>query len=305
MTRSPLPPSPAGPASDDAGEGPARAQLLDALVDRALAEDVGDGDWTTEWTVPEGATGRAEIRAKAPVVISGTEMACRVFEAVGGSLQITLDAGDGDALDPGQRLLSVVGPLRDILVGERTALNFLGRLSGIATTTRRFVEAVSGSGARVIDTRKTTPGWRALEKAAVRHGGGVNHRMGLYDMVLIKENHIAAAGGIESALGSVRTANTRGLPVEIEVRDLAELRLALDFGVERVLLDNMAPELLRQAVEMSRSHPGGGPELEASGNVTLTTVAGVAATGVDFISVGALTHSAPVADLSLRVVGGA
>jgi nicotinate-nucleotide pyrophosphorylase (carboxylating) len=300
MTDHPLRSSPA----HTAGSTP-DAAALDPLIDRALTEDVGAGDWTTLWTVPRAATGRAEIRAKAPVVISGTELARRVFARVEADLKITLDVRDGARLEPGDRLLSIEGPLRGLLTGERTALNFLGRLSGIATLTRRFVDAVAGSNARVIDTRKTTPGWRNLEKAAVRDGGGVNHRMGLYDMVLIKENHIAAAGGIAAALGAVRAANHGGLPVEIEVRDLDELRIALEVGVERVLLDNMTPEVLRRAVDLSRATGGGGPELEASGNVTLDTVAAVAATGVDFISVGALTHSAPVADLSLRVIGGA
>ena len=278
---------------------------LDALIEGALTEDIGAGDFTTLWTVPEAARGRAEIRAKAPVVISGTDLAQRVFATVQPSLRITLEAGDGARLDPGDRLLSIEGPMRGILTAERTALNFLGRLSGIATLTRQFVDAVAGSRARVIDTRKTTPGWRDLEKAAVRDGGGVNHRMGLYDMVLIKENHIAAAGGIVSALETVRAANGAGLPVEIEVRSLDELRVVLEIGVERVLLDNMSPDDLRRAVALSRASADGGPALEASGNVTLDTVAAVAATGVDLISVGALTHSAPVADLSLRVVGGA
>ena len=282
--------------------GTGRTPEMDVLIEQALVEDVGAGDWTTLWTVSEGATGIAEIRAKAPVVISGTALAQRVFAMVDADLRVTLDADDGAHLQPGDRLLSIEGPLRGILTGERAALNFLGRLSGIATLTRRFADAVAGSKAQVIDTRKTTPGWRALEKAAVRDGGGANHRMGLYDMVLIKENHIAAAGGIEAALRTVRTSNAAGLPVEIEVRTLEELQIVLDVGVERVLLDNMTPADLRRAVELSRASSQGGPELEASGNVTLDTVGAVAATGVDLISVGALTHSAPVADLSLRVV---
>ena len=282
--------------------GTGRTPEMDALIEQALVEDVGAGDWTTLWTVSEGATGIAEIRAKAPVVISGTALAQRVFAMVDADLRVTLDADDGAHLQPGDRLLSIEGPLRGILTGERAALNFLGRLSGIATLTRRFADAVAGSKAQVIDTRKTTPGWRALEKAAVRDGGGANHRMGLYDMVLIKENHIAAAGGIEAALRTVRASNASGLPVEIEVRTLEELQIVLDVGVERVLLDNMTPADLRRAVELSRASSQGGPELEASGNVTLDTVGAVAATGVDLISVGALTHSAPVADLSLRVV---
>ena len=284
---------------------PIERSTVEALIEDALREDIGAGDFTTLWTVPSGARGRAEIRAKASVVISGTDLARQVFAKVEPELRISLDSGDGARLEPGERLLSIEGPLRGILTAERTALNFLGRLSGIATLTRRFVDAVSGSAAQVIDTRKTTPGWRELEKAAVRDGGGVNHRMGLYDMVLIKENHIAAAGGVARALETVRTANTAGLPVEIEVRNLDELRTVLDIGVERVLLDNMSLADLRRAVDLSRASGVGAPVLEASGNVTLDTVAAVAATGVDLVSVGALTHSAPVADLSLRVVGDA
>lgn len=278
------------------------AAELDALVRRALAEDVGTGDVTTAWTVPDGTRGRAEIRAKAPVVVAGLEPAVRVFRAVDPTLSVRVDVSDGAAVAPGGRVLVVEGALASILTAERTALNVLGRLSGIATRTRAFVDAVAGTGARVIDTRKTTPGWRLLEKAAVRAGGGTNHRLGLHDMVLVKENHIAAAGGLEAAVAAVRAHNVDGLPVEVEVQTLDELDRALDLGVERILLDNMDPPTLRAAVARNRARPGGGAVLEASGNVTLDTVAAVAATGVDFVSVGALTHSAPVADLSLRVV---
>ncbi|MEK9503783.1 carboxylating nicotinate-nucleotide diphosphorylase [Gaopeijia maritima] len=277
---------------------------LDALVARALAEDVGSGDVTTRWTVPPGMAGVAEIRAKAPVVVAGLGPARRVFEAVDPGLDLEIEVADGAARAPGERVLTVRGSLASILTAERTALNFLGRLSGVATLTRRFVEAVGGTSARVIDTRKTTPGWRDLEKAAVRAGGGTNHRMGLHDMVLVKENHIAAAGGVREAIAGVRANNTRGLEVEIEVRSLAELDVALELGVERVLLDNMSPDLLREAVERARARSASPPLLEASGNVDLDTIADVAASGVDLISVGALTHSAPVADLSLRVVEG-
>ncbi|MEK9500440.1 carboxylating nicotinate-nucleotide diphosphorylase [Gemmatimonadota bacterium DH-20] len=277
---------------------------LDALVARALAEDVGSGDVTTRWTVPPGMAGVAEIRAKAPVVVAGLGPARRVFEAVDPGLDLEIEVADGAARAPGERVLTVRGSLASILTAERTALNFLGRLSGVATLTRRFVEAVGGTSARVIDTRKTTPGWRELEKAAVRAGGGTNHRMGLHDMVLVKENHIAAAGGVREAIAGVRANNTRGLEVEIEVRSLDELEVALDLGVERVLLDNMSPDLLREAVQRARARSASPPLLEASGNVDLDTIADVAASGVDLISVGALTHSAPVADLSLRVVEG-
>jgi nicotinate-nucleotide pyrophosphorylase (carboxylating) len=211
--------------------------------------------------------------------------------------------GDGGAAEPGHALLCLGGPAGSILTGERTALNFLGRLSGIATLTRRFVEAVEGTGARIVDTRKTTPGWRALEKEAVRAGGGTNHRMGLHDMVLIKDNHIAAAGGISRAVEGVRRSNDRGLAVEVEVRDLDELETALELGVDRILLDNMRGDTLARAVERARRLGPDRPELEASGNVTLATVRAIAETGVDLISVGALTHSAPAADISLRFEG--
>ncbi len=275
---------------------------LDRLVARALDEDVGTGDVTTAWTVPAQARGRAEIRAKAPLVVAGLDPAIRVFGAVDPELVLEIDVDDGAPRAPGERVLAVDGRLASILTAERTALNFLGRLSGIATLTRRFVAAVEGTGARVIDTRKTTPGWRALEKAAVRAGGGTNHRLGLHDMVLVKENHIASAGGLEAAVAAVASHNAQGLPVEVEVRNLGELERALTLGVERILLDNMDPDTLREAVARTRAHPGGGAVLEASGNVTLETVATVAGTGVDLVSVGALTHSAPVADLSLVVV---
>ena len=208
---------------------------------------------------------------------------------------------DGTAVTPGTPVLRVEGSLPAILRAERTALNFLGRLTGIATLTRRFVDAVEGTGCRILDTRKTTPGWRALEKAAVRAGGGVNHRIGLWDMVLIKENHIAGAGGIEAALAAVAARNDEGLPVEIEVRDLGELERALPGRPDRILLDNMSLDDMRRAVERVVALGASRPELEASGNVDLARVRAIAEVGVDFVSVGALTHSAPVGDLSLRV----
>jgi len=197
-----------------------------------------------------------------------------------------------------------MGRARPILTGERTALNFLQRLSGVATMTRRFVDAVAGTGATILDTRKTTPSFRLLEKAAVRAGGGGNHRIGLYDMVLIKDNHIAAAGGITAAVRRVREHDRAGLPIEVEVTNLAELDEAIDAGVDRILLDNMDLETMRAAVERVRERAGEGrprPLLEASGNITIDRVRAVAETGVDLISVGALTHSAPALDLSLRI----
>lgn len=274
---------------------------LRELVRAALEEDVGDGDRTTLWTVDPTQEREAVIVAKEPLVVSGILPALAVFEAVDPGLTATVVLGDGDSADSGDVVLRLEGSARSILTGERTALNFLGRLSGIATLTRRFARAVEGTGAKVIDTRKTTPGLRLLEKAAVLHGGGTNHRVGLFDMVLIKDNHIAAAGGIREAVARVRAANSVGLEVEVEVTNLDQLGEALESGVERILLDNVDPGTLREAVAAVDEWDGPRPLLEASGNVTLSTVRQVAETGVDLISVGALTHSAPSADLSLRI----
>ena len=280
---------------------PSPAESLDQLIRLALAEDIGPADWTTAWTVSPDAPGRAAVVAKADLVVSGVEAAAAVLAAVEPALVVGLVRGEGVRAAAGDVVLEVAGPAGRILTAERVALNFLGRLSGIATLTREFVEAVRGTGARIVDTRKTTPGWRYLEKAAVRAGGGANHRMGLFDMVLIKDNHIAAAGGITPAVERVRAHNDQGLAIEVEVRNDAELEEALGLGVERVLLDNMDRDQLARAVERTHRLGRERPELEASGNVTLATVRGIAETGVDLISVGALTHSAPVADLSLRM----
>lgn len=269
------------------------------LIAAALAEDVGPADWTTLWTVPETVSGTARIVAKAAGVIAGTDVAAEVFRRVDSSLEIEVLAEDGREVASGELVMRVRGSARSLLTAERVALNFLQRLSGVATLTRAYVRAVEGTGARILDTRKTTPGARALEKAAVRAGGGENHRFGLHDMVLIKENHIAAAGGIPAAVEAVRGRNAAGLAVEVEVTSLDELDEALAAGVDRVLLDNMAPATMREAVERARARGGGAPELEASGGITLETVRHVAETGVDFVSVGALTHSVPALDLSL------
>jgi nicotinate-nucleotide pyrophosphorylase (carboxylating) len=274
-----------------------------ALIQLALEEDVGEGDWTTQWTVDPRRKAEAVILAKAPLVVAGTRCAVGTFRALDPGLAVDVAVDDGTHVEPGRVLIRLQGPSHAILVGERTALNFMGRLSGIATFTRAFVDAVAGTGARIMDTRKTTPGWRYLEKAAVKAGGGVNHRVGLHDMVLVKDNHIDAAGGLTAAVRAALDRNDRGLQVEVEVRNPEELEEALDLAVDRILLDNMSPDELRRAVTRVRQLGSGRPELEASGNVTLQTVREVAQTGVDFISVGALTHSAPAADVSLRVVG--
>ncbi len=273
------------------------------LVRLALDEDVGDGDFTTLWTVPASRRSEAVIVAKQDMVVAGVDCVREVYRAVDPALSVEVAAGDGVRVEDGHVLVRLRGSTRSLLVGERAALNFLGRLSGVATLTRRFVDAVSGTGARVIDTRKTTPGWRLLEKAAVRAGGGANHRIGLWDMVLVKDNHIDACGGVAEAAKAALDGNDRGLEIEVEVRSLEELEAVLPLGVDRILLDNMTPALLRRAVTRVHALGHGRPLLEASGNVTLDTVRAVAETGVDFVSVGAVTHSAPSADVSMRVVG--
>jgi len=270
------------------------------LIDLALAEDRGPGDWTTRWIVAARGRANAAIVAKEDGVIAGLALASAVFLRLDPRVEFEAAVSDGDCVKAGQVVCSISGPARAILTGERTALNFLQRLSGIATATRRFVDAIAGTRARILDTRKTTPAWRVLEKGAVRAGGGENHRVGLYDMVLIKENHSAMAGGIAEAVRRIRDANTKGLRVEVEVRDLDEVRTALDARVDRVLLDNMDLATIREAVRMVRKRATG-VEIEASGNMTLDRVRDVAEAGVDYISVGAITHSAPALDLSLRI----
>lgn len=280
---------------------PIAPDLLDDLIARALSEDLGDGDATSLATVPEGLRATATITQKAPGVIAGLDVATAVFLAVDGDLELTPLTAEGEWRERGP-VLRAVGSARSLLAGERTALNFLGRLSGVATTTRRYVDAVAGTGAVVLDTRKTTPGLRLLEKRAVVTGGGANHRVGLYDQILIKENHAAMAGGVGEAVRAAY-AHRPDLPIESECRDLDEVRAALaaaeavgvPVGRYRILLDNMTNDELREAVGLV----AGRVPLEASGNVDLSTIGAIAATGVDFISAGALTHSAPVLDLSL------
>ena len=280
---------------------PIPADTLRELVARALAEDVGPGDVTSEATVPAGARAQARIVQKRPGVVFGLDA---VAETMGqcGVEQVDRLVVEGQWRDTvPSEVLVAVGPAGAVLAAERTGLNFLGHLSGVATLTARFVEAVAGTGAQILDTRKTTPGLRALEKQAVASGGGRNHRMGLFDAILIKENHIALAGGLAKAVHAARTAHPE-LAVEVECRDLDEVAYALGTGADRLLLDNMGPETLREAVEL-RGAQGldGAPSLEASGGVSLETVRSIAETGVDFISVGALTHSAPSLDFSLLV----
>lgn len=272
---------------------------IDRAIDAALEEDVGPGDVTTLWTVREDAMARADLIAKAEGVIAGLEVAARVFLRVDARVVFTPHLADGQRVVPGDRIVEVAGPARGILTAERTALNFLQRLSGIATATSACVAAVAGTGAKILDTRKTAPGLRLLDKYAVRAGGGVNHRVGLFDMALIKDNHIEAADGIPSAVHRVRTGLAQeGLRIEVEVKNLDELREALGCRVDRIMLDNMDPDTMREAVRIVHASPDR-PEIEASGGVTLETLRAVAETGVDFISLGALTHSVKALDISL------
>ncbi len=275
------------------------AEELRELVARALAEDLGDGDVTGAATVPAEATASARIVQKAPGVVFGLDLVAETMAQTGVE-EVERRAPEGEwRQDVPAEVLVAHGRARTILAAERTALNFLGHLSGVATLTARYVEAIAGTEARILDTRKTTPGLRRLEKAAVAAGGGTNHRMGLFDAFLIKENHIAAAGGIPKAVYAARKAHPE-LPVEVEVRNLDETAYALGTGADQLLLDNMDPPTMRAAVELRDAHGDHGkPTLEASGNVNLQTVRAAAETGVDFISVGALTHSAPVLDFSL------
>lgn len=264
------------------------------VVKRALAEDVGKGDITSKAVVPRDATARAGIEQKQPGVIAGLEVAEEVFRQVDKSVRWMALAGEGTWREGGP-VAALDGPARSILEGERVALNFLGRLSGVATLTARYVEAVAGTGAKILDTRKTTPGMRALEKKAVLTGGGFNHRFGLDDAILIKENHSALAGGVGSATRAALEKAPKGMMVVVECQDLAEVDEALAAGATHLLADNMSLEMLEHVVERA----AGQATVEASGGVDLQTIRGIAETGVDFVSVGALTHSAPTLDLSL------
>ena len=266
---------------------------LQRVIEAALAEDLDGGvDVTTVACVPAGHRSRVDFVAREPGVLAGGPVAAAVFDVVGGRSPVELPLPDASRVAAGGIVLTVAGPTRDILTAERTALNLLGHLCGVATATAHWVDALSGTSARVRDTRKTMPGLRALEKYAVRCGGGVNHRFGLADAALIKDNHVAAAGGVVPALAAVRRC-WPDLSVEVEVDSLAQLHEALAAGATEVLLDNFTTEQLREAVAIT----AGRAVLEASGGLTLATAADVAATGVDYVAVGALTHSAPVLDI--------
>jgi nicotinate-nucleotide pyrophosphorylase (carboxylating) len=301
---------------------------LQDLVRQALAEDIGSGDATSLATVPAGASATARIIARAPLVCAGLPLVERVFRALDQDIELDLRTKDGDLVETDGVILRCCGKARAILAGERTALNFLAHLSGIATLTRSFVGQLAGTGAQIRDTRKTTPGLRGLEKYAVRMGGGTNHRFGLYDAFLLKENHIAVAGGIKPALDKAhayvssqitpqqmsaydataplpKNGLSNSLPIQIEVRDEGELRQAIQAGAESVLLDNMTPESARECVALARRLR---PDciVEVSGGITLQNARGYSETGANFLSAGLLTHSAPAANLTLLVdsIGG-
>jgi nicotinate-nucleotide pyrophosphorylase (carboxylating) len=269
----------------------------DNLIDRALEEDIGSGDITTQSLVDPQAKGRAIIVAKEDLVIAGLDLARRVFQRIDAGLTLSSAFADGDQVRKGDTVATLSGRLATLLTGERTALNFLQRLSGIATLTRGYVAHLAGKDVKLLDTRKTTPGWRELEKWAVRVGGGTNHRMGLYDAVLIKDNHIAAAGSISEAVKRVKAKVPARTTIEVETVDLDQVQEAMDAGAHIIMLDNMTTEKIKAAVALV----DGRSRLEVSGGITHERLAELADTGIDYISSGALTHSARAVDLSMRI----
>ena len=276
-----------------------KEELIDALIDLAFAEDIGDGDHTTLSTIPADAMGRQHLLVKEEGILAGVDIARRVFERYDPSLKMTVMIGDGSRVKPGDIAFVVEGPVRSLLVTERTMLNIMQRMSGIATMTARYQERLKGLKAKVLDTRKTTPGMRILEKEAVRIGGGANHRIGLFDMILIKDNHVDFAGGIPNAVSRARAylkEKGKDLKIEVEVRNTDEIRQALDARVDRIMLHNLTPERTAEAVALI----GGAAEIESSGGITLDTLRAYGEAGVDFISVGALTHSVKGLDMSFK-----
>lgn len=276
--------------------------VLDAagpLIDLALAEDLGPGgDVTSRCTVAADTRAEARLVARQAGVLAGLDIVREVFHRIDPAVHFRSSLADGARLEPDHEVARLRGPARALLAGERTALNFVQRLSGVATQSARHVAALAGTATQVLDTRKTTPGWRALEKYAVKAGGGRNHRHGLYDMILIKDNHEVAAGGLGEAIRRALAGRPAGMPIEVEVRTLSEVEAALEYPVEGLLLDNMTPELVAEAVHRIAARSPR-PWVEVSGGVTLETIRRFAIPGVDFISVGALTHSAPSLDLAL------
>ncbi len=273
------------------------------LASAFLAEDIGRGDVTTQSTVRPSLRGRGRFLAKEPLVVAGLEVAEAIFSNLEPGMELEAFVYDGERAEAGQEFARIEGLAQVLLMGERVALNLIQRMSGIATVTKRYTDAIEGTRAQVVDTRKTAPGLRLLDKYAVLVGGGRNHRFGLDDGCLIKDNHIALAGGIREAITRAQQSVSHLLRVEVEVGSLDDLKEAMDCGVDAILLDNMTPERLTEAVGFVRSQPGGdGVLLEASGRITLETVRAYADTGVDLVSVGALTHSAPAADISFKIV---
>ncbi|MCP3953703.1 MAG: carboxylating nicotinate-nucleotide diphosphorylase [Desulfobacterales bacterium] len=270
---------------------------LKKLIDSALSEDIGSGDITTDNLIAPDQTGSGEIIAKEPMVLAGLDVARQVFKTLDPDLTVDTRCADGDELPAGSRIMTLAGHLGPLLHGERTSLNFLQRLSGIATHVRPYVAAVSNYPVRLVDTRKTTPGWRVLEKYAVRVGGAANHRMGLYDGVLIKDNHIAACGSITTAVTRVRAATSHLVKLEVEVSSQKEVAEALRAGADVIMLDNMDLDEIRAAVTKINQRA----IVEISGNVSLEKLPSLAQTGVDIISVGALTHQARSVDISMRI----
>ena len=267
------------------------------LITLALAEDIGSGDKTTELLIDPKQPGRAVIIARQNLVCCGLDIVEQVYARINADVKVHRRVDEGESISSGSTMAELLGPFHALLTGERVALNFLQRLSGIATLTKTFSDAIAHTRAKLLDTRKTTPGWRILEKTAVRCGGGANHRRGLFDAILIKENHIAACGGIKPALEKTQAGRQADVKIEIEVRSLDEFQQAIDCGPDMILLDNMSCDDMQRAVDRNE----GRVLLEASGNVSRETITAIAETGVDYISVGALTHSAPAADVSMLI----
>ena len=277
-------------------------QLIDDLLDLSFAEDIGDGDHTTLSTIGPDEMGRQHLLVKEEGILAGVDIAKRVFEKFDPSLKMTVFIEDGARVKPGDIAFEVEGPVRSLLQTERLMLNIMQRMSGIATVTARYQDRLAGLNTKVLDTRKTTPGMRMLEKEAVRIGGGCNHRIGLFDMILIKDNHVDFAGGIPQAVQHAKDyckAKGKDLKIEVEVRNTDEIRQAIAAGVDRIMLDNFTPERTREAVELIRREAPG-VEIESSGGITFDTLRQYGETGVDFISVGALTHSVKGLDLSFK-----
>lgn len=272
-------------------------EAIKPVIEYALNEDIGSGDITTNSIIPDNLTACASMRAKAAGVIAGLSVAEYVFQLLSPDIEWNSLVKDGDSVAVGEIIVTIKGPYRTLLTGERLALNFLQRMSGIATMTSKYVEAVKGFKTEILDTRKTIPGLRILDKYSVKMGGGTNHRIGLYDMVLIKDNHIKVAGGISNAVDQVRKNAVQGIKIEVETTTLEEVREALEKGAGMIMLDNMTTEMMTDAVKLIN----GRAKVEASGNMTIDRLKEVASTGVDYISIGALTHSVTALDISMNI----